>query len=142
MFSFQFHKLAGACEIEHLYHLLKRDIRKPDGKIDFTQKVIILVPESVTCAYEKAVIRRLGRHGLLNISVMSPKKLQKNIFASAGYGITDGDSEMHKLTKAGVITRLYSVAYGLSDKNQLEFFKKPFRMSAAQRIYDCIDELC
>ena len=141
MVEFQFHQLAGACEIEHLYSLLKRDIIKPDGKIDFTKKVMILVPESVTCAYEKAVIRRLHRHGLLNISVLSPKKLQKNIFASAGYGITDGDSEMNKLSKAGVITRLYSVAYGLSDKNQLEFFKKPFRMSAAQRIYDCIEEL-
>lgn len=141
MTEYRFHELAGACEIEHLFGLLKRDLIKEDGSVNYDSKVIILVPESVTFAYEKAIIHRLKRNGLLNVSVLSPKKLQKNIFASAGYGVTDSDEELHKLSKAGVITRLYSEIYGLSDKNQLEFLKKPFRMSAAKRVYDCIEEL-
>ena len=133
--------LSGNIEAAHLGSMIKGRTVGSDGKVDYSQSVIIVVPESVTLAYEQVIMREIRKEGFLTVTVMSPKILQKNIFEYAGIGVTGKGDKISRITKEGTTLRLYEEMNSLSEKDQLSFFKKPFRPVAVQRIYDCIDVL-
>ena len=133
--------LSGNIEAAHLGSMLKGRTKGADGKIDYGQNVIVVVPESVTLAYEQVIMREIRKEGFLTVTVMSPKILQQNVFEYAGIGVTGKGDKISRITKEGTTLRLYEEMSNLSEKDQLSFFKKPFRPVAVKRIYDCIDVL-
>lgn len=136
-----FRPLSGDIESAHLGSMVKGRSSGKDGKTDYFQKIIVIVPESVTLAYEQTIMKELQKEGFLTVTVMSPKILMKNIFEYSGVGVTGKGESISRITPEGTTIRLYEEIHKLSEKDQLNFFKKPFRIAAVQRIYKCIDTL-
>ena len=136
-----FRPLSGDIESAHLGSMIKGRTTGKDDKTDYLQKVIVVVPESVTLAYEQTIMKEIQKEGFLTVTVMSPKVLMKNIFEYSGVGVTGKGEKISRITPEGTTIRLYEEIHKLSEKDQLSFFKKPFRITAVQRIYKCIDTL-
>ena len=109
--------LSGNIEAAHLGSMLKGRTKGADGKIDYSQNVIVVVPESVTLAYEQVIMREIRKEGFLTVTVMSPKILQQNIFEYAGIGVTGKGDKISRITKEGTTLRLYEEMSNLSEKD-------------------------
>lgn len=128
--------LAGQCEIEHLCKLLRLKLFDAKGNRRLEEKAVVIVPSSVTVAYEQAIYREIG--SLYNIFVMSPQKLFSLVFENCGY-VNCGKEPVVHLSKQGIITRIYSI--GVKNEDKLKYLGKHFTRSKAIAVYDVIHEL-
>ena len=117
-----------------------RDCVMTDGKIDPGKSALVIVPSSMTLAYERILIDRVKAadvDGLFNVRVLSDKALPGYVFNEAGYG--PGVEDVKRIDDGRKMVRVFSSLGDLSD--DLRFFKNQNRLMAAQRICETLDQL-
>ena len=81
----------GAGKTKYIYDLFKSESRLPDGSIDFSKKLYLIVPEQDTASKQKDMMDYMAEygHGILNIDVISFDRLVYMVSEELGININD-----------------------------------------------------